>query len=668
MKKLLYLACAAVLLCSCKDFLGIESLEKSSPDRVFTDPASIKATMATLYLMMPIEDFNYYDASTDLPDPATNITGYGFNSRNAGALQRGFSTSFRTDESMNAAGTILMPSLVPVAGYWGYNGIRNVNTAFSDLPTVKGIKQQDLDMYLSELHFIRAYMYFGLAKRYGGIPLIDHAQQMDEDIYTPRSTEKQTWDFILAELDKAIAHLPTEWPADKGRKRATVWAAYALKSRVALHAASIAKYWNNAPLVGQAVNQKLVGGMTADDASEYYRQCVEACEKIMQDSGKELYKPAPATAAEAAANYQLLFEKSGDQGVQTEVIFSKAFTDGSQSMVSVYGKQGHNMDILYQPSQTQPGFLCWGRHTPTLDLVDLYEDYTDDGTGASAKLATRVDGNENTYLATPGATGIGLLSDYIQYDDPAELLAGKDARLKASMLYNGAVWRGKSIIIQAGLVKPDGSAMLYVDGSATGNDGKTYYTYGGPTNDSYSGFYGMTNGTEANFTTTGFSLRKFLQEGKALSPDFFTSTNDFIDLRLAEIYLNYAEAAAESGLGNAALASQCLNAIRHRAGHTDDISLTLANVLKERRVELAFEGQRYWDLVRRREFHTGFTQRIRKALLPMVDLRGATPKYIFVRANNYYDNSVGGLTFQPYYYYLPIPGIASNNLVQNPQY
>ena len=39
----------------------------------------------------------------------------------------------------------------------------------------------------------------------------------------------------------------------------TKWAAYALKSRVALHAASVAKYWNLAPLAGEAVTQKLVG-------------------------------------------------------------------------------------------------------------------------------------------------------------------------------------------------------------------------------------------------------------------------------------------------------------------------------------------------------------------------------------------------------------------------
>ena len=66
----------------------------------------------------------------------------------------------------------------------------------------------------------------------------------------------------------------------------------------------------------------------------------------------------------------------------------------------------------------------------------------------------------------------------------------------------------------------------------------------------------------------------------------------YIDMRLSEIYLNYAEAVVEngSGKGDAALAKKYMNALRKRAAHTDEIPLTLENVLKERRIELAFEG------------------------------------------------------------------------------
>src|SRR5690606_19666341 len=94
----------------------------------------------------------------------------------------------------------------------------------------------------------------------------------------PRSTEKETWDFILQEADMAIENLPETFGG--GERRATKWAAYALKSRAALYAASIAKHWDKSPLSGTAVDQKLVG-LEASEADRYYLACIEASEAIM---------------------------------------------------------------------------------------------------------------------------------------------------------------------------------------------------------------------------------------------------------------------------------------------------------------------------------------------------------------------------------------------------
>ncbi len=178
----------------------------------------------------------------------------------------------------------------------------------------------------------------------------------------------------------------------------------------------------------------------------------------------------------------------------------------------------------------------------------------------------------------------------------------------------------------------------------------------------------MGQSDDANYSSSGFLVKKYLQEDVTVLGADNSSDTDWIDMRLAEIYLNYAEAVAETGSGDASLAAGLLNALRRRAGHTDQIPLTLHNVLKERQVELAFEGHRYWDLVRRREYHKTFDFFKRKALVPMIDLREHEPAYIFVRANNYYDENAGGRTFQPYRYYMSIPGRNTNNLVQNPQY
>ena len=170
--------------------------------------------------------------------------------------------------------------------------------------------------------------------------------------------------------------------------------------------------------------------------------------------------------------------------------------------------------------------------------------------------------------------------------------------------------------------------------------------------------------------TTGFSVRKYMEEEKfsSLSSRDNSITTPFIDIRLAEIYLNYAEAVVESGKGDQNKAATLLNALRHRAAHKDNIPLTLENVLKERRVELAFEGKRFWDMVRRRDNHVYYNGGMRSALVPMIDLRTDTPSYIFVRANFHGDEKQNGRTFAPQSYYRAIPGTASNGLVQNPGY
>ena len=165
------------------------------------------------------------------------------------------------------------------------------------------ISVADADRMTGEAHFARAYMYYGLVKRYGGVPLIDKVQDDDYAdggpgaVAVPRSTELDTWKFVLNECTLAAATLP-DATSGSDLYRVTKWAAYALKSRVALHAASVAKYWNLAPLAGEAVTQKLVGGMTSADADAFYKECIEASKFLIENSGKSLYKPTPATVKE----------------------------------------------------------------------------------------------------------------------------------------------------------------------------------------------------------------------------------------------------------------------------------------------------------------------------------------------------------------------------------
>lgn len=650
--------CALMGLSGCNAFLELEPLDKVSPDQLLETEGGVKALLANIYTMIPMEDFNYRPNA-------------GFNQRGYDGVNETTNLAFLTDEATRSDGGVGIG--YEGFNYWPYGDIRQVNIFMQNVEKAKEagtISVADADRMTGEAHFARAYMYYGLVKRYGGVPLIDKVQDDDYAnggpgaVAVPRSTELDTWKFVLNECTLAAATLP-DATSGSDLYRVTKWAAYALKSRVALHAASVAKYWNLAPLAGEAVTQKLVGGMTSADADAFYKECIEASKSLIENSGKSLYKPAPATVKEAASNFQALFLNDQNE----EVIFSKAYLNGTTNT-----NQGHSYAQFNILPQVNPGALKYGRFNPMLEIVDLFEDYTDDGMGKSAKIVTRTDGNEDAYIPNfhnmNNASVVNTLMSvpFVKYNDLYEPFANKDARLLASVVVPGSSYAGTEIIIQGGFIKDNNSYVAYSNES-TQKNGTTYYALGAEGETMFSGFNNVNSGEDANWTATGFGVRKYMPEGESMSPDRLSSTTSYIDMRLAEVYLNYAEAVVEngSGFGDKELAENYLNALRRRAGHTDRISLTLESVLKERRVEMAFEGKRFWDMNRRREFHTEFSNnRIRKALVPMLDLRGAEPKYVFARVNYFGDETRGGRTFQNINYYRGIPNIATNGLVQNP--
>lgn len=650
--------CALMGLSGCNAFLELEPLDKVSPEQLLETEGGVKALLANIYTMIPMEDFNYRPNN-------------GFNQRGYDGVNETTNLAFLTDEATRSDGGVGIG--YEGFNYWPYGDIRQVNIFMQNVEKAKEagtISVADADRMTGEAHFARAYMYYGLVKRYGGVPLIDKVQDDDYAdggpgaVAVPRSTELDTWKFVLNECTLAAATLP-DATSGSDLYRVTKWAAYALKSRVALHAASVAKYWNLAPLAGEAVTQKLVGGMTSADADAFYKECIEASKFLIENSGKSLYKPAPATVKEAASNFQALFLNDQNE----EVIFSKAYLNGTTNT-----NQGHSYAQFNILPQVNPGALKYGRFNPMLEIVDLFEDYTDDGTGKSAKIVTRTDGNEDAYIPNfhnmNNASVVNTLMSvpFVKYNDLYEPFANKDARLLASVVVPGSSYAGTEIIIQGGFIKDNNSYVAYSNES-TQKNGTTYYALGAEGETMFSGFNNVNSGEDANWTATGFGVRKYMPEGESMSPDRLSSTTSYIDMRLAEVYLNYAEAVVGngSGFGDKELAENYLNALRRRAGHTDRISLTLESVLKERRVEMAFEGKRFWDMNRRREFHTEFSNnRIRKALVPMLDLRGAEPKYVFARVNYFGDETRGGRTFQNINYYRGIPNIATNGLVQNP--
>lgn len=172
---------------------------------------------------------------------------------------------------------------------------------------------------------------------------------------------------------------------------------------------------------------------------------------------------------------------------------------------------------------------------------------------------------EEYELATGGKADWSKWHSKTTETPPYSLL---EPRFHASVLYNGASWKNRKI-------------ETFVDGK----DG--YIDYG---------FQANTNGK----TTTGYYLRKYLDESIAdISTTY--SAQPWIEIRLAEIYLNLAEACAMLGSTYDKDANNAIRTIRERVKlpYTDLTGEELMKAIRhERKVELAYEGFYYWDLRR----------------------------------------------------------------------
>lgn len=618
---------------ACKSFLDVEPKDRITGNALFASDGGINAYMAGLYFDLPIEDYRYDFCSR------FNVT----------RCDGGKNNMMATPEAVHSewgdhAG---QPERY---GNWGdfYVYIRKFNELKENIHQMRPSNPATLTAIRGEHHFFLAYTYFALAKRYGGVPIITDVQQFNGDYKTikiPRSKEVATWRFVLAECDSAIKLLPNTTIQERANK----WTAYALKSRAALHAASVGKFWsiNGAGLSGQAVTEGLAGGFTAEDVRFFYQECINAAAEVIKSGLFSLYGEAPASLAEAAANYGKVY--TNGKGI-SEVMLLRNF---------IYPGVAHNMGKWHEPNQLSIEF--GGRCCPTLDLVESYAkiDPVTRTATYNAKFETTTNGNENYTVGYSFNKNI----PYKRYNTVQEIYANRDPRLYASVILPGSQWGGKLIVIQGGIVKANGDAIWQTNDKYTFN-GTDYYGKGDASEGNVSGWVS----NRANGTRSGFLLKKYLTGGNDQVWDQVVTP--FSELRYAEVLLNYAEAVAESSLPDAAgtlTAKEALNKVRKRAGFLDIVELTRENVRYERKSEFGLEYNATWEYYRRREYHTFFNNTYhRRGLVPMADFTTGSLKYIFVRADVEPGNSAK--SFEPKAYYRPIPGIENNSLVQNPNY
>lgn len=471
-------------LTGCDDFLETTPTDRISDKLVWQNEANV-----TLYIngFYPYIDrygnFGTSQFNGSLTEGLTETLKYG--SYVPGSKAGDANNYVFTPETMSPTGNLMST--------WNdtYERIRRVNEFLVGLKAYSVLDAETNQLFEGQARFFRAFLYFQLAKRHGGVILYtDMNLQKDKN----RSSAAETWDLIAEDLDFAASVLPAEWDnANKGR--VTKGAVFALKSRAMLYA----ERWQDAKDAADAVLALNTYALTAkyDDAWK-------------------------GGNSESILEYNYLVTKPYHT-------FDKDY--------STFG------EIENQG----------GSGVPTQEIVESYE----------KKDGTKV--NWSAWHVSGGTTTPPPYADL-------------DPRFQATVIYNGSTWQGK-----------------IMENCVDGTNGK----YMGYRDDTY------TKGR----TVTGYYLRKFRDEAHT---DLITyqSTQTWVEFRLAEVYLNRAE--ANYRLNNAGAALADLNSVRSRSGVAlpgiSGISgdAVFAAIRQERKIELAFEGHLYWDMRRWKLAHTEY--------------------------------------------------------------
>lgn len=404
-----------------------------------------------------------------------------------------------------------------------------------------------ISWYRAEAHILRAWYYFELSKRYGGIPLVTQVLSVSDNTDIAKSSYETIIDFIVNEVDTYKDSLQVNWKTSSFANydgRLSKGPALALKARALLFAAS--------PLHN-----------TTNDLSKWKKAAAALNDVIVFAGGAGGYA--------VSTDYRNYF-LSNTTLTDNETIWAIRYTANNTLETKNYpiATSGGNSGI-----------------TPTQNLVADYE-----------------------YNGTP---------------DAADPYKNRDPRLAYSIVTNNSTWNGRTIVESVG---------------------------------------GMDNMANTNASKTGFYLKKFLTDNLNLTQSQ-TVVHNWPVFRYCEVLLEYAEAmneaygpVADNGYGLSALAA--INKVRTRTGiampavtTTDQISLRTI-IKHERRIELAFENYRYWDLLRWKDAETALSQSIQG--VKVIKNSNGTYSYTVFNVENRVFNSS-----KMYYYPFPQTEINKSN-------
>ncbi|MFU1855863.1 RagB/SusD family nutrient uptake outer membrane protein [Sphingobacterium sp. CZ-UAM] len=590
-------------------FTGCADLD-ITPKNIVTDqdllntPAGMDIYMARMYSLMPFEDFKY------MAQWGIEFNGWlaaiGIEGTGEAVTRDGISTSFTGERT----------------AYWGraFELLRDANHLIETLPNYKDKFSEELyNHYLGEGYYVRATVFYAMARRFGGIPLVTKELQYPntlDNLEIPRSSEEDTWNQILKDYDEAIKLLMAKSPKTGYSNK---FVALSFKSEAMLYAGSVAKYNETVSGrltgLGRKTGVRVIGfdAARAKTASQkYFAEAYSAARQVMTAGGYSLYKKKWA-ANDKEAQYQNMVDMFSDLS-SPENIYVKEY---------VYPTLTHSFDAFSSPF-TFRSPLSAGT-CPTVDFMELFDgfDKYPDGT---VKVTTGQSNREGEYKL---------------YDKPMDFFKNAEPRLRAYVIFPDDIFKQRKMDIRAGVytgqtpIKPLFTDYSYATadtryqqlGAYTGSPKNLYLSPrdgSGQQTVDYNGQKMNAAGNEGPFfdngeaTLTGFYVRKWLNTNPAKEVGEGKSDQPFILMRYAEVLLNAAEAAVELKMLGASpadgsdllqTATTAVNEIRTRAG-ADLLVGTISGdntgrdiVRKERRKELAFEHKAKWDLRRWRVLH-----------------------------------------------------------------
>ncbi|MEL7338894.1 MAG: RagB/SusD family nutrient uptake outer membrane protein [Bacteroidota bacterium] len=596
MKKILLLVIGLSLTIACEDPFDLTPTDIISETFVFEDMGLADAFTGDLYNRT---QFHMTSGGTNIN--MGFINSWGGEHRNFAPWQAAFGQVTNTPYNESGAGLL---------DYWPYNNIREANVFIENIVKSEMLDPSYTSVRAAEARFIRAWEYFEMAKRFGGVPIITQAQgteTSDADLFLPRNSEKEVYDFIGSEMDEIAQILPESADQDG---RATKWAALALKSRAMLYAASVARNGT----------QQLDGllGFPASEADAYFQKSLDASREIIQNGPFSLYRRNPDKV-------QNLIDLFLDESNNPEAIFTVKYDQAA-------GKN-HAFDITGTPA----GFgFAWNSNYPVyLEKMEMF-DFID---GASGKMDPAMyDGN------TPL--------------DPARFFGERDPRFRAWVFYPETEFKGQPVYFHTSTIYTDPA-----DGQRKTTTKQSGFII--PGSNGFPGAGHPRHGYAGGNNPTGLLRRKHINPA---TPEATGSSTDWIIIRLGEIMLNYVEAAYYLGDPNGDMATMLNDEIRDRAGMPalSPGEITEDKIRQERQVELAFEEHVFWDLRRWRIAVEELDNKARHKTTWTKDFD--TGMYYLLKEHG----DKGRVRLHPernYYYALGLGRIADNpNLVENPGY